>query len=142
MHRKISVPWAAAAILFAAAHPAAAQPARPEVFYTGGDAVHISSTPPRTASGHGWWVDKNSKGAKAKVTVKLQVKKGGTWVTVASASKNVTQGGGAGKRATARKPCSSTKSTTWRSVVDVDIIGTGDSPNKLYTPDVKRTCSA
>ncbi|MGC5193603.1 hypothetical protein [Streptomyces albidoflavus] len=81
MHRKISVPWAAAAILFAAAHPAAAQPARPEVFYTGGDAAHISSTPPRTASGHGWWVDKNS-------------------------------------------------------------IGTGDSPNKLYTPDVKRTCSA
>ncbi|MEU0125339.1 hypothetical protein ABZ114_27280 [Streptomyces albidoflavus] len=52
------------------------------------------------------------------------------------ASKNVAQG------AAARKPCSSTKSMTWRSVVDVDILGTGDSPNKLYTPDVQRTCSA
>ncbi|MEV0847570.1 hypothetical protein AB0J21_17155 [Streptomyces sp. NPDC049954] len=74
--------------------------------------------------------------------MKLQVVEAGAWHTVATAGETVAQGGGAGKRTTARKPCSSTKSTTWRSVVDVDIIGTGDSPNKLYTPAVKRTCSA
>ncbi|MEE1810180.1 hypothetical protein [Streptomyces sp. BE133] len=52
--------------LLAGASPAPAQ-ARPATsrtphaadvggFCTNGDHVHVSSTPPATASGHGWWV--------------------------------------------------------------------------------------
>jgi hypothetical protein len=111
-----------------------------EVFQTGGDYVHFSSTPPATASAHGWWLDSNSRGAKAKVTVDLQVKEGGHWHTVATGHKTVKQGGGSARRANARFTCVGTKKTTWRSVVDVDIIGVADSPNKLETPPKTYRC--
>ncbi|MEU9035168.1 hypothetical protein AB0D45_09670 [Streptomyces sp. NPDC048352] len=51
------------------------------MFQTGGDAVHYSSTPPPTISAHGWWLDKDSGGAKAKVTVEIQILTGGRWHT-------------------------------------------------------------
>ncbi|XUL89127.1 hypothetical protein ACQ86D_22865 [Streptomyces galilaeus] len=111
-----------------------------EVFQTGGDYVHFSSTPPATASAHGWWLDSDSRGAKAKVTVDLQVKDGGHWHTVATGHKTVKQGGGSARRANARFTCVGTKKTTWRSVVDVDIIGVADSPNKLETPAKTYRC--
>ncbi|MER5778356.1 hypothetical protein ABT144_29500 [Streptomyces sp. NPDC002039] len=98
---------------------------------TGGDAVHYFSTPPPTISAHGWWLDKDSGGAKAEVTVGLQILTGGRRHTVATGSKTVRQGGGSSRRANARKTCVGTKATTWRSRVDVDIIGVADSSNKL-----------
>ncbi|MET9607372.1 hypothetical protein ABZZ17_20225 [Streptomyces sp. NPDC006512] len=142
----------ASAVLFVAGLPSAAAASAPEpdatrataesvdVFQTGGDAVHYSSTPPPAISAHGWWLDKDSGGAKAKVTVELQILTGGRWHTVASGSKIVKQGGGSSRRANARKACVGTKATTWRSRVDVDIIGVADSPNKLETPGKTFNC--
>ncbi len=112
-----------------------------EVFETGGDRVHVSSTPPRTASAHGWWRDKSAGNTKAKVTVELQVQKSdGSWRTVATGSKTVKQGGGSSRRANARKTCVGAKKTKWRSRVDVDIIGQFDTPNKLITPATEFNC--
>lgn len=103
------------------------------VFQTGGDYVHFSSTPPPTVSAHGWWL--SSDGGKAKVTVELQIKKsGGGWRTVTTGSKTVKQGGGSSRRTNARLICVTTERTTWRSRVDVDIIGEADTPDKLETP--------
>ncbi|MFE3073584.1 hypothetical protein [Streptomyces sp. NPDC059247] len=120
--------------------PGAPSPEPVDVFQTGGDAVHYSSTPPPTISAHGWWLDRDSGGAKAKVTVELQIQSGGSWRTVATGSKTVKQGGGSARRANARKTCVGTRSTTWRSRVDVDIIGVADSPNKLETPGKTFNC--
>jgi hypothetical protein len=103
--------------------------------------VHYSSTPPPTISAHGWWIDKNSGGSKAKVTVEMQIQeKDGDWRTMATGSKTVKQGGGSSRRANARKTCVGTKKTKWRSRVDVDIIGVADSPNKLETPSKIFNC--
>jgi hypothetical protein len=114
------------------------------VFQTLGDNVHISSTPPKTASAHGGWRKISGSGTKAKVTVWLQMKssKHGKWHTVAKGQKTVKSGGGSGRRATARKVCHSSQTHLWRSVVDVDLIGIPDSPEKLYTKTVSKHCSA
>ncbi|MFD6464866.1 hypothetical protein [Streptomyces goshikiensis] len=142
MRAKSLVTLAAAVTLVAGPSSAAAAPEPDvprataesvDVFQTGGDAVHYSSTPPPTISAHGWWLDKDSGGAKAKVTVELQILTGSRWHTVATGSKTVKQGGGSSRRANARKTCAGTKATVWRSRVDVDIIGVADSPNKLET---------
>ncbi|MGV9337906.1 hypothetical protein [Streptomyces sp. NPDC003688] len=112
-------------------------------FLTAGDSVHYSSTPPPTISAHGWWLDKNSGGHKAKVTVELQVQdRGDHWRTVARGSKVIKQGGGSSRRANARKTCVGDARTKWRSRVDVDIIGVADSPNKLTTPAKSFSCGA
>ena len=49
-----------------------------------------------------------------------------------SATATVSEGGGSGNRATARVPCSSSNSTRWRGVVDVDLIGYFDEPFVTY----------
>ena len=49
---------------------------------TNGDYVHISNTPPASASAHGWWTYSKETELKADVTVQLQVNRGGTWVDV------------------------------------------------------------
>ncbi|MFG3527441.1 hypothetical protein ACGF8B_11905 [Streptomyces sp. NPDC047917] len=78
-------------------------------FVTDGDHVHVSSTPPATASAHGWWLDPLAKheALKAKVTIWLQTKHGQTWKTVAAGSKNVKAGGkgASSRRANARMTC-------------------------------------
>jgi hypothetical protein len=113
------------------------------VFITDGDRVHVSSTPPPTASGHGWWKKISGPGTKAKVTVTLQARPYGAsgWRDVATGSKTVKSGGGAGKRATARKTCTNLiQKTEWRSVIDVDIIGVADSPEKVSTKAATLFC--
>ncbi len=113
------------------------------VFVTDGDRVHVSSTPPPTASGHGWWKKISGPGTKAKVTVTLQARPAGTstWHNVATGSKTVKSGGGSGKRATARKTCTNLiQKTEWRSVIDVDIIGVADSPEKATTKAATLWC--
>jgi hypothetical protein len=52
----------------------------------------------------------------------------------------VRSGGGAGNRATGRAGCTSSASTGWRSVIDVDLVGLIDDPRKLTTPAVNVAC--
>ena len=108
---------------------------------TRGDYVHISSTPPPSASAHGWWTYGKETDLKADVTVQLQVNQGGTWVDVGRAGvERVRPGGGSVNRSNARVPCRTFESTEWRSVIDVDIIGVLDTPEKLYTMGRRLNC--
>lgn len=113
-------------------------------FGTYGDKVHVSSTPPRTASAHGWWKKFSGPGSKAKVTVWLQVRaKGGKkWHTVSQADKTIkpAKRGSSKPRTTARKTCANHQTRQWRSVIDVDIVGVADTPEKAYTKPVKLRC--
>lgn len=108
------------------------------------DTVHVSKTPPRTASVHGWWRDphRNYVGKVATTTVKLQLRVGSKWRTVDTGKKVAYSGGGSGRRATARKRCNSSQPRYWRSVVDVDIIGVWDAPNTLTSPSQIIRCAA
>jgi hypothetical protein len=107
----------------------------PGAFITNGDNVHVSSTPPPTASGHGWWVKVSGPGTTAKVTVWLQSNWAGSgWVTRATGVKTVKSGGGSANRATARWQCRNlVAKVQWRSVIDVDLIGVADSPERAVT---------
>ncbi|MFE3140694.1 hypothetical protein [Streptomyces scopuliridis] len=123
--------------------PAYAEAAEPGVIITDGDRVHVSSTPPPTASAHGWWKKVSGPGDKARVTIDLQVKNAdGSWRTVATGSKVVKPGGGSARRANARKQCVNVNRTIhWRSVIDVDIIGVVDSPEKAVTATQSLRCA-
>lgn len=101
-------------------------------FYTKGDLVHKSGS---QASGHGWWLKGSCNANRAVVTVQLQeYYSDGSWRNKGTkGKKTVGPGGGRGKRATGRAACSNSRLTGWRSVVDVDLVGVRDSPNKLYT---------
>lgn len=84
------------------------------------------------------------KNVKAKVTVWLQTKHGNTWRTVAEGSKKVKAGGkgASSRRANARRTCENRDKTQWRSVIDVDLIGIADSPEKAVTRAVTLACGA
>lgn len=110
---------------------------------TGGDYVHISSTPPRSASAHGWWTYPTKTELVADVAVQLQIKRGGTWVDVGRAGvERVRPGGGSANRSNARVACLSTTDAEGRSVVDVDVVGRWDNPGKLVTPARLLSCGA
>lgn len=111
-------------------------------FYSRGDNVHISSTLPRSASGHGWWDNVNCNTSTATVTIQLQqYYSDGTWRNVGAAgSATVRSGGGAGNRATGRVTCNSTAVSGWRSVIDVNLVGLLDDPGKLTTPTRNISC--
>ncbi|MFJ2816755.1 hypothetical protein ACIQOU_22315 [Streptomyces sp. NPDC091279] len=133
-----------AALLMGAAVPASAAERAPRaeagVYASNGDYVHVSSTKPATASAHGWWFKVKGPGSKAKVTIWLQTRKKGTskWHTVAKGAKTVKPSKKLNKapstwRANARKTCANRQVREWRSVIDVDIIGVADSPEKAVT---------
>ncbi|NOK80937.1 MAG: hypothetical protein GFH27_549287n18 [Chloroflexi bacterium AL-W] len=107
-----------------------------------GDHVHVSSTPPRSASGHGWWVNGNCWATHAVVTVQLQqYYDDGRWRNVgAPGQATVRSGGGAGNRATGCVTCTSNDMTSWRSVIDVDLVGIPDTPGKYTTPSQTIAC--
>lgn len=110
-------------------------------FITDGDAVHVSSSA-FEASGHGFWRNINCKATKAVVTVQLQqFYSDGKWRNKGTVGKKtVKSGGGAGKRATGRAACNSKTLTGWRSVIDVDLVGQPDSPEKGVTKAVNINC--
>ena len=54
------------------------------------------------------------------------------WVNRAESSGEVREGGGHGKRVTARVRCISTQTTKWRGAVDVDLVGYYDDPLITY----------
>jgi hypothetical protein len=134
----------ATALLGGSVAPAMATPAAangPGVFITNGDRVHISSTPPRTASAHAWWTHVSGPGTKAKVTIWLQMKSGKKWHSVAKNAKNLKSGnGGSARRVVARKKCANHNKRQWRTMIDVDLIGVADSPEKAYTKQVTVKC--
>ncbi|ASU82568.1 hypothetical protein CDO52_07025 [Nocardiopsis gilva YIM 90087] len=97
-------------------------------FDTRGDRVHISSTA-NEASGHGWWVNGDCDTTQAVVMVQLQQYTGGSWNDVGRVGQEtVRSGGGSANRATGRAACNSSATTTWRSVVDADLVGIVDDP--------------
>lgn len=111
-------------------------------FFTDGDTVHVSSTPPATASAHGWWFRLSGAGSTAKVTVRLQsLDYFGHWDTVATRWKVVKSGGGRGNRATARRACVGPATSRWRSLVDVDVVGVDDSPETAFSPERSLPCA-
>jgi hypothetical protein len=111
------------------------------------DDPHVSSTAPPAASVHGWWLRVSGTcPSKANVDVYLQGYwcdiYGCRWITVASGSSDVYAGGGSGRRATARKTCSSTARTVgWRGFVDVDLIGVSDPAGYTYSAIRNLACS-
>ena len=120
-----------------------AQPTPPKHFNTRGDYVHISRTPPRAASAHGWWERIDNEAPLALVTVQLQIKRLGPWLDVgAPGSEVVKAGGGSANRANARVPCVGFGVHEWRSVVDVDLIGYVDSAERTITSARTLPCAA
>lgn len=111
------------------------------LFYTRGDYVHISSSA-FEASGHGWWDNVNCNTTTATVTVQLQqYYSDGSWRNVGTVgSATVRSGGGAGNRATGRAACTSSSTTGWRSVIDVNLVGIIDDPGKLTTASRNIAC--
>ncbi|WP_369213095.1 hypothetical protein [Streptomyces flavofungini] len=112
-------------------------------FRTMGDNVHFSHQVRGNINAHGWWKSLSgpARGVKAKVTVWLQVKRGGAWKTIAEDHKNVYQGGGSGKRAAAAHKCTPYVGLLeFRSVIDVDLIGYPDDSHKKITATQKLGC--
>lgn len=103
-----------------------------------GDYVHISFG---DASGHGWWVNIDCEATQAIVTVQLQQYINGSWEDAGSpGSKTVYSGGGSANRAVGRAHCNNSITTSWRSEIDVDVIGILDTPLKYYTPTQSLNC--
>jgi hypothetical protein len=115
------------------------------VFVTNGDKVHFSSTPPAAVSGHGWWIKGTTKATKAKVQIWLEVKNGSSWRVVGYGTKTVYSGGGSANRAAARMVCASGPvaggtTFTYRSRIDVDLIGEADSSEQAVTAALAFKC--
>ncbi|MFF4278980.1 hypothetical protein ACWDFH_22160 [Streptomyces kronopolitis] len=103
-------------------------------FLTKGDYAHFSHTVRNTVNAHGWWKKIDGPATHAKVTIWLQVKSGSRWKTLDKGVKTVLPGGGSNKRAVANWKCTNLiMKNHFRTVVDVDIVGYPDSPEKLVT---------
>ncbi|MFB9521360.1 MULTISPECIES: hypothetical protein [Streptomyces] len=110
-------------------------------FVTGGDYVHFSHTVQKTINAHGWWKKLSGPATKAKVTVWLQVKSGTGWRTLNVKSKNVYSGGGSAKRSQAEWKCTNLiQKHSFRSIVDVDLIGYPDDANRKITDTKSLYC--
>lgn len=118
------------------------------LFVTDGDRVHYSTWTtgaPAAMSGHGWWLKGTTKATKAKVTIWLEVKSGSGWHVVGQGAKTVYPGGGSARRATARMVCAAgpvapgTK-FTYRTRIDVDLIGYADSAEQAVTEPASYPC--
>ncbi|MEU3963301.1 hypothetical protein AB0F42_26425 [Streptomyces buecherae] len=110
-------------------------------FKTRGDDVHWSHTVKGNLNAHGWWENMGGPAKKAKVTVQIQVKDGKKWRTLNTAAKTVYSGGGSGKRAAAAWKCTNLiVKNSFRSVIDVDLVGYKDDPSKKVTPSKTFYC--
>jgi hypothetical protein len=117
--------------------------AEPGLFVTNGDRVHISSSPPAAVSAHGWWVKGTTKATRAKVEIWIEAWTGSRWRVVAHGSKTVYSGGGSANRAAARMVCAAgpvAGNSTYRSRIDVDLIGYADSNEQAITASVAIRC--
>ena len=62
------------------------------------------------------------------------------WDIVDHKELRIREGGGAGRRTTARPDCISTNEVAYYSMVDVDLVGTWDGPYKWFSPVVEVPC--
>ncbi|MET9801173.1 hypothetical protein [Streptomyces sp. NPDC006368] len=110
-------------------------------FVTAGDRVHFSHTVRGSINAHGWWKRLSGPATTAKVTVWLQVKNGSGWTTLTKGVKTVRSGGGSGKRTPAAWKCTNLiERHSFRSVIDVDLVGYPDQDNKKITDTVTLYC--
>lgn len=82
-------------------------------------------------SGHGWW-DNVDCPAGTKAVVKTWIQEyysDGSWRTKDTGSKTVYSGGGSANRSNARRTCDRYVTVSWRSEVDVDLVGISDTNN-------------
>ncbi|WP_157508775.1 hypothetical protein [Luteipulveratus halotolerans] len=116
---------------------------RAGVIQTVGDYVHVSRyNGIYYASAHGCWKKYSGPGTTARVTVWLQKRVGNGWVTRSKQAKTIKQGCGSVARTNAKANCGGiVAKTTWRTMVDVDIIGVADSPEVLITKSQTLWCN-
>ncbi len=107
-------------------------------FKSGADNPHRSSTG-FAVSAHGWWNETSRPKGQcpefADVEARLQVAwcddfTGCRWITLAKKEKRVREGGGSSNRTAVRFDCASTRVVGYRNVVDVDLVGMPDLPNR------------
>jgi hypothetical protein len=138
------IPAAAAPLSSGPGHHASAQ--TPDIQYpcsplAEGDDVHISSTLPTAASGHGWWRNNDCNESYGYVCVTLKEDLNGTWYNKASHCASVPPG--SSHKVGARKDCSSSRFTYWHSLVTVNTSGPlGYGFGSTYTPVVYIPCRA
>lgn len=111
------------------------------VFITRYDEVHHPAGTDYV-SGHGWWDNVDCPaGTKAKVTTWIQeYYSDGSWRTKDTGDKTVYSGGGSANRSNARRTCQGSATVSWRSEVDVDLVGISDSNNIGRSPTVNLPC--
>ena len=127
------------------AQSAEAQRLRPVgSFSTNGDYVHVTAG---DASAHGWWTWHSGPAELATVSIKLQTKTirrfwFDSWSdTTEWTAKDLKPANNRSRnRVNVRKLCNGVTATWWRSIVDVDIIGYPDPPDKIKTRAVMRDC--
>ncbi|GAB3954618.1 hypothetical protein [Micromonospora vulcania] len=110
-------------------------------FITDGDYVHKTGN---DATGHGWWVNVNcASGTRATVKIWLEEYfSDNSWRVKGSGSKSpVYSGGGSANRANARATCQNSGTVSWRSRIDVDLIGQVDSPEQAVTAVRELACA-
>ncbi len=108
-------------------------------FKTGADNPHCSSTE-FAVSAHGWWNETSRPKGQclefADVEARLQVAWCNDftrcrWITLDKQERRVREGGGRGRHTTVRFDCASSRVVEYRNVVDVDLVGMLDLPNRV-----------
>lgn len=101
-------------------------------FNTRGDRPHLSTTRGYLdTSGHGWWENINcSEGRLADVHITLQALTQNGWYTVDTHEIRTKDRKKGGSRANARVRCVDSRTYTYRSIVDVDVVGVPDDAKK------------
>ncbi|WP_329109503.1 hypothetical protein OG792_12115 [Micromonospora sp. NBC_01699] len=110
------------------------------LFISDGDFVHKTGN---DATGHGYWGNINCPaGTRAKVTIWLEeYYDDGSWRVKGEGEKSpVYAGGGSANRANARATCQGTAQVSWRSRIDVDLIGQVDSSEQAVTETRNLAC--
>jgi hypothetical protein len=134
---------AAASVEVVVPQTSAAASSRVCNFQQAGDYAHISGSLPLAVSAHGWWRNVDCRATHAVVTVQVQKQNVlGIWVDVGTRGvATVRSGGGSVNRTVSRYICRSSTVHTFRSWIDVNLVGVEDAPNKLYTPKRKLACN-
>ena len=112
-----------------------------------GDYPHVSKNN-RDVSIHGWWdVNPGSQNCPEYADVEVWLKVNWCdifgncmWVTLDNNTNRVRAGGGSGHRTNARYECASEDVIGYQNVVDVDLEGVPDLPNKLKTTRNVKCC--
>lgn len=119
----------------------------PCLFRANSDNPHISSTSATPAvQVHGWWelLACDSPNWTATVSVQLQKKVNYSWVNVGplSVRSGRRPGSGTANRVTAHYDCTpNSLAYNYRAVVDVDVEGAKDLPDKYISPEAILRCS-